>query len=45
MKASFASFKEEFGGNVFIVYSDKGEIANVGVIDEIRREISRIANE
>jgi len=42
MKASFVSFKEEFGGNVFIVYSDKGEIANTEIVDGIRQEIERL---
>ncbi|MDL2222366.1 MjaI family restriction endonuclease, partial [Parabacteroides sp. OttesenSCG-928-N08] len=32
MKASFASFKEEYKGNVFIVYSLDGEIANSEIL-------------
>ncbi len=36
MKASFESFKNEFGGNVFIVFSLDGEIANKQVIDDIK---------
>lgn len=42
MKASFDDFTEKFGGKVFIVYSQKGEIANTEVIDSIREEIERL---
>jgi len=42
MKASFDSFEDEFGGKVFIVFSEKGEIANKRVIDNIRAEIERL---
>ena len=42
MKASFAEFTEKFGGKVFVVYSLKGEIANLEVIDQIAEEISRL---
>ncbi|MGI6048778.1 MAG: MjaI family restriction endonuclease [Petrimonas sp.] len=42
MKASFESFKNEFGGNVFIVFSLDGEIANKQVIDDIKSEIERL---
>lgn len=42
MKASFESFKEDFGGNVFIVFSLDGEIANNQVIEQIRSEIERL---
>ena len=42
MKASFESFKNEFGGNVFIVFSLDGEIANKQVIDHIQLEIERL---
>jgi hypothetical protein len=42
MKASFAEFEEKYGGKVFIVFSRDGEIANEEVIEEIRKEISRI---
>lgn len=41
MKASFESFKKQFGGNVFIVFSLDGEIANKEVIEQIREEITR----
>lgn len=44
MKASFATFKEQYGGDVFIVYSLKGEIANKDIIDDIRIEIERLSN-
>ena len=42
MKASFNDFTEKYGGKVFIVYSQKGEIANTEVIDSIREEIIRL---
>ena len=42
MKASFDDFTEKYGGKVFIVYSQKGEIANTEVIDSIREEIERL---
>ena len=42
MKASFADFKEKFGGNVFVVFSLDGEIANKKVIEEIKNEIDRL---
>lgn len=44
MKASFTVFKEQYGGSVFIVFSLKGEIANKGVVDDIRAEIERLSN-
>lgn len=43
MKASFESFKKQFGGNVFIVFSLDGEIANKEVIEQIREEITRLS--
>lgn len=43
MKASFESFKNDFGGNVFIVYSLDGEIANKEVIEQIEKEIKRLS--
>ncbi|MDO5760377.1 MAG: MjaI family restriction endonuclease [Bacteroidota bacterium] len=39
MKESFDSFKEGYGGRVFVILSLKGEIANSEVIDEIKAEI------
>lgn len=42
MKASFESFKKDFGGNVFIIYSLDGEIANKEVFESIEKEIERL---
>ena len=42
MKVSFNDFTEQYGGKVFIVYSQKGEIANTEVIDSISEEIERL---
>jgi len=42
MKASFADFAEQYGGNVFVVFSLDGEIGNKEVIDEIRKEIEQL---
>lgn len=42
MKNSFESFKEKYGGEVFIVLSLKGEIANKDVIASIEAEIKRL---
>lgn len=42
MKASFESFKNDFGGNVFIVFSLDGEIANKQVVEQIKTEIERL---
>ena len=44
MKASFESFKDQYGGNVFIVFSLDGEIANKEVVEQIRVEINRLSN-
>lgn len=44
MKASFNAFKETYGGNVFIVFSLDGEIANKEVIAQIQAEINRLQN-
>ncbi len=43
MKESFKSFKERYGGNVFIVWSLDGEIANKEVVEAIRAEIKRLS--
>lgn len=43
MKASFESFKEQYGGNVFVVFSLDGEIANEEVIEQIQLEIERLS--
>lgn len=42
MKASFDSFKKEFGGNVFIIFSLDGEIADKNIINSITIEIERL---
>ena len=42
MKASFENFKDDFGGNVFIVFSLDGEIANKEIIKQIKTEIERL---
>ena len=42
MKASFEDFTEKFGGNVFVVYSLDGKIANQEVIESIADEIKRL---
>lgn len=42
MKVSFESFKEQYGGNVFVVFSLDGEIANKDVIGQINNEINRL---
>ena len=42
MKASFESFKEQYGGNVFVVFSLDGEIANKEVVQQISNEIQRL---
>lgn len=39
MKASFENFKNEFFGNVFIIFSLDGEIANKEVLSQISAEI------
>lgn len=44
MKASFDSFTEDFGGKVFIIFSNDGEIGNKNVIEEITKEIDRLSN-
>mgnify|MGYP003588828363 CR=1 FL=1 len=43
MKASFDNFKKDLGGNVFIVFSLDGEIANKNIIEEIQKEIERLS--
>jgi len=42
MKASFHSFKDEYGGKVFIVLSLDGEIANLNILQDIEQEIERL---
>lgn len=42
MKASFEDFKEKYGGEVFVVFSLDGKIANPEVINGISKEIERL---
>lgn len=42
MKSSFAEFTKKYGGNVFVIYSLKGEIANQEVLGAISAEIDRL---
>ncbi len=42
MQHSFDSFKNDYKGSVFIVFSLDGEIANKEVLEEIRKEINRL---
>ena len=43
MRAGFQAFTDDFGGKVFIVFSNDGEVGNKGVIEEISQEIIRLA--
>lgn len=43
MQSSFASFEATHGGKVFIVFSNKGEIANKEVVGQIKEEIERLS--
>lgn len=45
MRGSFDNFKDIYGGEVFIVYSLKGEIANKEVIEQIRAEVARLGRQ
>ncbi len=42
MRSNFESFKEQFGGKVFVVCSLKGEIANKEIIEQIGEELQRL---
>lgn len=42
MRANFEAFKDDFGGEVFIVFSEKGEVSNPDVIQKIEAEILRL---
>lgn len=42
MKSSFNEFSKRFGGNVFIVLSEKEKIKNENIIKEIEDEIQRL---
>ena len=41
MKNSFKTFKKDFGGEVFVIFSLDGEIANTEVIEEIKKYIGK----
>lgn len=42
LKKSFEIFQQEFGGNVFIVFSKEGKIANEEIVNDIKNEIERL---
>lgn len=42
LKESFETFQQEFGGNVFIVFSKEGKIANEEIVNDIKNEIERL---
>ncbi|MEG1711223.1 MAG: MjaI family restriction endonuclease [Clostridia bacterium] len=42
MQSNFESFKEKYGGKVFIVFCDDGVIKNQEVVEEIQNEIERL---
>ncbi len=42
MRASFRDFEAKYGGKVFVVFSIDDEIKNMDVIEEIKKEISRL---
>ncbi|MDD5504672.1 MAG: hypothetical protein PHV77_05095 [Candidatus Omnitrophica bacterium] len=43
MRASFRDFEAKYGGKVFVVFSIDDEIKNTEVIEEIKKEISRLS--
>lgn len=43
MKASFIEFSQKYGGNVFVIYSEKEKIKNEEVIGQIAAEIKLIS--
>jgi hypothetical protein len=43
MKASFIDFSKKYGGNVFVVYSEKEKIKNEEVIGQIAAEIKLLS--
>ena len=45
MKASFTDFSKKFGGNVFVVFSEKEKIKNEEVIGQIAAEIELLSNQ
>lgn len=44
MRASFQDFESQYGGKVFIVFSDNETIRNQDVLEDIRKEIERLNN-
>lgn len=44
MKASFADFNQKYGGNVFIIFSEKEKISNQNILEKIAAEINRLTN-
>lgn len=42
MKSNFAEFTKKYGGKVFIIFSDDGEIADSKVIEDLKKEIYRL---
>ncbi len=42
MKASFDAFTQRYGGKVFVIYSQRGEIANTEVIAQMKAEVERL---
>ncbi|MEO8823689.1 MAG: MjaI family restriction endonuclease [Ginsengibacter sp.] len=45
MKASFTDFSKKFGGNVFVIYSEKEKIKNEEVLGQIAAEIELLSND
>lgn len=43
MKFSFSDFTSKYGGNVFVVYSEKEKITNTEVIEQIQIEVKRLS--
>ncbi len=43
MKASFIEFSKKFGGNVFVVFSEKEKIKNEEIIGQIATEIELLS--
>ncbi|MBL7700880.1 MAG: hypothetical protein JNM14_01410 [Ferruginibacter sp.] len=43
MKASFIDFSQKYGGNVFVIYSEKEKIKNEEVIGQIATEIKLLS--
>lgn len=43
MRASFRDFEAKYGGKVFVIFSVDDEIKNTEVIEEIKKEISRLS--